>query len=80
MDKRQVTSSKDPESEIVTQSYITFEFGGIQKEYAVPETTYQSTRSGGEGIIILSGDQYKDFEPRSPGDEADDVYRRMVRS
>jgi len=66
MDKR--------ESELVL-----FEFSSRQREIKVDKSTYQAVRTGQEGILVLKGDQFEAFEPKSDIDRADETYRRMVK-
>ncbi|MDI6828443.1 MAG: DUF2500 family protein [Armatimonadota bacterium] len=78
-DKRQASVYDETGNQPLLRYFVTFEFEGKQKEFEVSELNYSSTRIGGEGMLILRAEEYQAFEPMSPGDEADEVYRRMVK-
>jgi len=84
VDKREVPASGEPtdasvEAETAKQ-LMTFEFEGRQKELLVPASIYSITRVGQKGTLRLRAEQFEDFEPKTEGEDADDVYRRVVRS
>lgn len=58
---------------------VLFEHRGAQKEIKVDQSTFQAVRAGMEGTLVLKGDQFEAFEPKSEGERADETYRRMVK-
>ncbi|MDH7481189.1 MAG: DUF2500 family protein [Armatimonadota bacterium] len=79
MDKRRASEYSDAVGQPISRYFITFKYEGEQREFEVSEEIYTSTRIGGEGVLILKSENYQTFEPKSPGDETDEVYRRMVK-
>ncbi len=58
---------------------VTFEFHGDQREFEVGPTIYEAVRIGHQGTLYLRGQQFETFEPKTEAEEAEDVYRRMLK-
>lgn len=58
---------------------ILFEYAGRQRELEVNPTTYEGIRIGMEGVLVLKGDRFQAFEPKSDMQRADEAYRRIVK-
>lgn len=67
------------ETESAPEYLVTFEFGGRQGEFVVEPATYAAARIGQEGTVYLRGQRFEFFDPKSEAEEAEDVYRRMVK-
>jgi len=61
------------------ERFITFEYRNRQVELRVEPSVYDSIRIGQEGILTLVGGEFQGFIPRSASDQADEIYRRMVK-
>ena len=80
VDKRESSESERAgETEPAPEHLITFEFGGSRREFKVEPAVYADLRVGEEGTLQLRGAGFESFEPKSTGDRAEDVYRRMVK-
>lgn len=81
--KREVASSGRPADASIevepAKQFVTFGLEGRQKELQVPASTYPTVEVGQEGTLYLRGEQFEEFEPKMEGEDADDVYRRMVK-
>ena len=58
---------------------VTFEYAGRQADFKVDPTVHSAVRIGQEGTLRLRGEQFEEFIAKSEGEQADDIYRRMVK-
>jgi hypothetical protein len=59
--------------------WLLFEYSGHQQEFLVDQAVYNSFRVGQSGVLHFHGDSFDRFELEQHGENADDIYRRMVR-
>ena len=58
---------------------VTFEYAGRQVDFKVDPSVHSAVRIGQEGTLRLRGDRFEEFIAKSEGEQADEIYRRMVK-
>lgn len=79
VDKRAASVSGDKADAHELEHWVTFEYAGRQVEFKVDSTVHSSVRIGQEGTLRLRGEQFEEFIAKSEGEQADEIYRRMVK-
>lgn len=53
---------------------------GVERDYDVPDSVWDFTEQGDDGVLVYQGHLFVDFEARRPNLNLDKAYDRLLRS